>query len=418
MGPAHRPSAAPGHRVAGPADGGPVRRAGRRRAAAAGARAHRPRPRPVLLRHEDGVAAARTAAWRPDRTSPSAPSTPGCCGTSLAARCYATDPSNASRTMLFDIARAGVEPRAGRRCSACPLRRAGRGAAVERPLRRDRRAARRPPGRHRRSPASPATSRRRCSARRASTPGMTKNTYGTGSFVLMNVGARVPAAGRRAAHDGGLDARRRRRRLRPRGRHLRHRRRHPVAARRPRHHRRRPTRSARSRPRCPTPAASYVVPAFTGLGSPWWDPYARGTIVGISRGVTRAHLARAVVEAMAFQTRDVVDAMVAASGRAVAELRVDGGAAVMDLLLQLQADQLGVTVRRPRRPGDDGARRRLPRRPGRGRVGRPRRARRPLAARRRRSTPAEDRDRGRRRLRPVAPRRRALPPLGTAATPP
>ena len=91
----------------------------------------------------------------------------------------------------------------------------------------------------------------------------------------------------------------------------------------------------------------FVVPAFTGLGSPWWDPYARGTIVGITRGTGRAHLARAVVEAMAFQTRDVVDAMTAASGRPVRALRADGGASVMDLLLQLQADQLQVPVSRP-----------------------------------------------------------------------
>jgi glycerol kinase len=89
------------------------------------------------------------------------------------------------------------------------------------------------------------------------------------------------------------------------------------------------------------------VPAFVGLGSPWWDPYARGTVTGITRGTTRAHLARAVVEAMAYQTRDVVEAMSRAAGRDVRELRVDGGAAAMDLLLQMQADQLGVTVRRP-----------------------------------------------------------------------
>jgi glycerol kinase len=91
----------------------------------------------------------------------------------------------------------------------------------------------------------------------------------------------------------------------------------------------------------------YVVPAFAGLGSPWWDPYARGTIVGITRGTTRAHITRAVVEAMAYQTRDVVDAMVAASGTPIVDLRVDGGASVMDLLLQFQADQLGVSVQRP-----------------------------------------------------------------------
>jgi glycerol kinase len=90
-----------------------------------------------------------------------------------------------------------------------------------------------------------------------------------------------------------------------------------------------------------------VVPAFAGLGSPWWDPYARGTIVGITRGTGRAEITRAVVESMAYQTRDVVDAMTAASGTPLVELRVDGGASVMDLLCQLQADQLGVTVQRP-----------------------------------------------------------------------
>jgi glycerol kinase len=92
----------------------------------------------------------------------------------------------------------------------------------------------------------------------------------------------------------------------------------------------------------------YVVPAFTGLGSPWWDPRARGTVVGITRGTTRAHIGRAVVESIAYQTRDAIDAMCAASGITIRDLRVDGGASAMDLLLQLQADQLGVTVRRPK----------------------------------------------------------------------
>jgi glycerol kinase len=91
----------------------------------------------------------------------------------------------------------------------------------------------------------------------------------------------------------------------------------------------------------------FVVPAFTGLGSPWWDPYARGTIVGITRGTGKAQIARAVVESIAYQVRDVVDRMTEVSGASLAELRVDGGAAVMDLLLQLQADQLGVPVSRP-----------------------------------------------------------------------
>src|SRR5262249_3191333 len=98
---------------------------------------------------------------------------------------------------------------------------------------------------------------------------------------------------------------------------------------------------------CPDPEGVYVVPAFAGLGSPWWDPYARGTIVGITRGTGRPQLARAVVEAMAYQTRDVAEAMTAASGQPLAELRVDGGASVMDVLLQFQADQIGVPVARP-----------------------------------------------------------------------
>jgi len=90
----------------------------------------------------------------------------------------------------------------------------------------------------------------------------------------------------------------------------------------------------------------FVVPAFTGLGSPWWDPYARGTITGLSRGVGAAHIARAVIEAMAYQVRDVVDAMKSA-GAELKALRVDGGVAVLDLLLQVQADQLRVPVSRP-----------------------------------------------------------------------
>jgi len=91
----------------------------------------------------------------------------------------------------------------------------------------------------------------------------------------------------------------------------------------------------------------YLVPAFTGLGAPHWDPYARGTIVGLTRGTSRAHLLRAAVEAMAFQTRDVVEVMEADSGVALSELRVDGGASALDLLCQFQADLLGVDVLRP-----------------------------------------------------------------------
>jgi glycerol kinase len=92
----------------------------------------------------------------------------------------------------------------------------------------------------------------------------------------------------------------------------------------------------------------YVVPAFVGLGAPYWDPYARGVIVGLSRGSTAAHIARATVDAMAYQTRDVVEAMAADAPRPLAELRVDGGAAANDRLMQAQADLLDVPVVRPR----------------------------------------------------------------------
>jgi glycerol kinase len=88
----------------------------------------------------------------------------------------------------------------------------------------------------------------------------------------------------------------------------------------------------------------YLVPAFVGLGAPHWDPYARGAIVGMTRGTTRAHVARATLEAIAFQTRDVLEAIEADSGVHLASLRADGGAANDDLLMQIQADVLGRPV--------------------------------------------------------------------------
>lgn len=91
----------------------------------------------------------------------------------------------------------------------------------------------------------------------------------------------------------------------------------------------------------------YMVPAFAGLGAPHWDSYARGTIVGLTRGTTAGHLARAAVESIAFQTADVLEAMEADANLRVTELRVDGGATVNDALMQFQADVLGVPVVRP-----------------------------------------------------------------------
>jgi glycerol kinase len=92
----------------------------------------------------------------------------------------------------------------------------------------------------------------------------------------------------------------------------------------------------------------YLVPAFTGLGSPHWDPYARGAIVGLTRGATAAHIARATLESIAYQTVDVLRAMQNDAGIELAQLRVDGGATRNDLLMQFQADLLGVPVVRPK----------------------------------------------------------------------
>ena len=91
----------------------------------------------------------------------------------------------------------------------------------------------------------------------------------------------------------------------------------------------------------------YLVPAFAGLGAPHWDPFARGTIVGLTRGATAAHIARAALESIAFQVADLLDAMHADAGIPLKELRVDGGAAINNMLMQIQADLLGVPVVRP-----------------------------------------------------------------------
>jgi glycerol kinase len=91
----------------------------------------------------------------------------------------------------------------------------------------------------------------------------------------------------------------------------------------------------------------YFVPALTGLGAPYWDQYARGTIVGLSRGTTDAHIARAALEGIAYQTMDVVNAMILDAGIGLKELRVDGGASRNNLLMQFQADVLGEKVIRP-----------------------------------------------------------------------
>ena len=91
----------------------------------------------------------------------------------------------------------------------------------------------------------------------------------------------------------------------------------------------------------------YVVPAFVGLGAPYWDPYARGAIFGLTRGANRNHIVRATLEAIAYQSRDLIDAMEQDSGIQLSQLKVDGGAVANDFLMQFQSDILGVTVARP-----------------------------------------------------------------------
>lgn len=178
-------------------------------------------------------------------------------------------------------------------------------------------------------------------------PGLAKSTYGTGSFVLMNVGATCPEPvegllttvawtlegepGATYALEGSVFVT-------------------GAAVQWLRDELGIIDDAASSEALAASVASTdglHIVPAFTGLGSPWWDPWARGTVVGITRGSTRAHLARAVLESIAFQTRDVVDAMTATAGHGVVALRVDGGASANGLLLSLQADQLGVPVQRP-----------------------------------------------------------------------
>jgi glycerol kinase len=92
----------------------------------------------------------------------------------------------------------------------------------------------------------------------------------------------------------------------------------------------------------------YLVPAFAGLGAPYWDPHARGALLGLTRGTSKAHIARAALESIAYQSAELLDAMQKDSGHKLTELRVDGGAAANDLLMQFQADLLGVPVLRPK----------------------------------------------------------------------
>jgi glycerol kinase len=177
-------------------------------------------------------------------------------------------------------------------------------------------------------------------------PGMAKNTYGTGCFLLMNTGTR-PVASRnnllttvawrlgRTTHYalegsvfvGGAAIQWLRDEL------------HLVSS---------SQELDALAGSVPDAGGAYLVPAFAGLGAPHWDPYARGTIVGLTRGTGRAHLCRAVLEAIAYQSADLLSCMEKDGGLTLRELRVDGGAARSQPLMQFQADLLGVPVLRPR----------------------------------------------------------------------
>ena len=180
-------------------------------------------------------------------------------------------------------------------------------------------------------------------------PGMAKNTYGTGCFMLMNTGTTPAAVNSRLLTTVGWQS--------------------AAAPERPAYcvegavfmggatvqWLRDGLQIIRSADEMESLAASvddtgdvYLVPAFAGLGAPHWDGHARGTLVGMSRGTGRAHLARAALEAIALQSADVFDAMVHDTGVPLRELRVDGGAARNNLLMQMQADFSGVPVVRPR----------------------------------------------------------------------
>ncbi len=98
----------------------------------------------------------------------------------------------------------------------------------------------------------------------------------------------------------------------------------------------------------PDTAGAFFVPAFTGLGAPWWDMYARGTMTGLTRGTTKAHFVRAVLESIAYQSRDVFEAMMSDFGQSILQLRVDGGASNSNMLMQFQSDLIGLDVLRPR----------------------------------------------------------------------
>jgi len=177
-------------------------------------------------------------------------------------------------------------------------------------------------------------------------PGMAKNTYGTGCFLLMNTGERAPVSRNRLLSTVAWE-RRGRTSYALEGSVF-------IAGAAIQWLRdglgiiQRASDIDSLAGTVPDTGGVCFVPALSGLGAPYWDPHARGTIVGITRGTTSAHIARATLESIAFQSAELIDAMADDSGIALTELRVDGGATASNLLMQIQADLLGVPVVRPR----------------------------------------------------------------------
>jgi glycerol kinase len=253
---------------------------------------------------------------------------------------HCTDASNASRTLLFDIHKGdwddellrildvprSVLPRVVASSGTCGTTRLGEHDVPIAGIAGDQQAA--------------------LFGQACVTEGQAKNTYGTGCFLLLNTGSKAVASRNNLVttvawkRDGRLDyalegsvfiggavvqwLRDGLQIVRSAGEI------EPLAA------------------SVPDNGGVYLVPAFAGLGAPHWDPYARGTMLGLTRGTTRAHIARAALEGIAFQSAEILDAMERDADITLSELRVDGGAAANDLLMQFQADILGVPVVRPK----------------------------------------------------------------------
>jgi glycerol kinase len=259
-----------------------------------------------------------------------------------AGRAHVTDPTNASRTLLYHVRRREWDP------WLCDRLEVPRALLPEvRPSSSEFARTRGVPGLPDGIPITGIAGDQQAAlfGQGCDRPGMSKNTYGTGCFLLLHTGGR-PVTSRRGlittlacgprgeaayALEGSVFIAGAALQWLRDGLHL-------IAT------------AAESEPvarSVPDSAGVVMVPAFVGLGAPYWRPDVRGALLGLTRGVTRAHVVRAALESLAFQTCDVTEAMAADAGERLRSLRVDGGAAANDFLMQFQADLLGVPVARP-----------------------------------------------------------------------